>query len=250
MRSFTLEVWGELACFTRPEFKVERFSYPLITPSAARGIFDAIYLDFDPQSKRPLMYWQLERIEVLRPVRYLALMRNEVKEKASLRGIQAWMRDPASFEPLYADATKDDTGQDTKGRTQRQTMALKDVRYRLSAHAVLYREDYALRQKIEQSFERRAKAGQCLYQPYLGCREFTGYFRLVEPGEEAQPVPYSEKIGWMLYDVFDLSRPQGPLRTDKGEKPQISLFEAEVVEGVLEVPPYVSPRVKKGDVGC
>ncbi|GEM83388.1 type I-C CRISPR-associated protein Cas5c [Meiothermus hypogaeus] len=246
MRSFMLEVWGELACFTRPEFKVERFSYPLITPSAARGIFDAIYLDFDPQSKKSLMYWQVERIEVLRPVRYISLMRNEVKEKASLRNIQAWMKDPASLEPLYADATRDETGQDTRGRTQRQTMALKDVRYRLSAHAVLYREDPALRQKIEHSFERRARAGQCIYQPYLGCREFTGYFRLAESGEEARPVDYNEKIGWMLYDVYNLSRPGSPLRTDKGEKPRISLFEAEVVKGVLLVPPYDSEQVKKG----
>jgi CRISPR-associated protein Cas5d len=241
MRSFVLEVWGELACFTRPEFKVERFSYPIITPSAARGIFDAIYLDFDPHNKKPLMYWQLSRIELLKPVRYISLMRNEVKEKASVRSIQGWMRDPASFEPLLADATRDDTGQDTKGRTQRQTMALKDVHYRLTAHAVLYQEDHALRQKIEHSFQRRARAGQCIYQPYLGCREFTGYFRLVED-EAAKPVPYNEKIGWMLYDVFDLARP------DKGQKPRISLFEAEVVQGVLEVPPYQSPLVRKGGV--
>ncbi|RIH86861.1 type I-C CRISPR-associated protein Cas5c [Calidithermus roseus] len=246
MRRFSLEVWGELACFTRPEFKVERFSYPVITPSAARGIFDAIYLDFSPEGQRPLMYWQIERIEVLKPVRYIALMRNEVKEKASVRSIQSWMKDPTSFEPIFADATKEDTGQDTKGRTQRQTVALKDVHYRLTAHAVLYQEDHALRQKIEHSFERRARAGQCVYQPYLGCREFAGYFRLVEPGEEAQPVPYSEKIGWMLYDVFDLARPRGPLRTDKGEKPSVSVFEAEVKDGVLEVPPYGSEKVRKG----
>lgn len=175
-------------------------------------------------------------------------MRNEVKEKASLRSIQDWMKDPRRFTPLYADASGEESG-GSKGRTQRQTMALKDVRYRLSAHAVLYREDPALRQKIEQSFQRRARAGQCVYQPYLGCREFTGYFRLVEPHEPcSQPIPYSEKIGWMLYDVFDLSRPGRPLRTDKGEKPRISLFEAEVVAGVLEVPPYESEQVKKGGV--
>lgn len=246
MRSFSLEVWGELACFTRPEFKVERFSYPIITPSAARGIFDAIYLDFDPHSKKPLMYWQVERIELLSPVRYIALMRNEVKEKVSLKHIQNWIKDPGSFEPLYADATKDDSGQDTKGRTQRQTMALKNVRYRITAHAVLYREDPALRQKIEHSFERRARAGQCIYQPYLGCREFSGYFRLAEPTEAAQTVPHNEKIGWMLYDVFDLAKPGLPLRSDKGEKPYISVFEAEVKEGVLEVPPYGSEKVRKG----
>lgn len=247
MRSFTLEVWGDMACFTRPEFKVERFSYPIITPSAARGIFDAIYLEFDPTTKTPRMYWQVERIEVMSPVRYIALMRNEVKEKASLRKVQEWMKDPSTFEPLYADATREETGQDTKGRTQRQTMALKDVRYRLTAHAVLYEEDYALRRKVEESFLRRARAGQCIYQPYLGCREFAAYFRLVEPGEVSVPVPYSERIGWMLYDVFDLSRPGRPLRPDRGERPRISLFEAEVVDGVLEVPPYGSDRVRKGE---
>ena len=127
-------------------------------------------------------------------------------------------------------------------------MPLRNVRYRLTAHAVLYHEDHALRQKIENSFERRARAGQCIYQPYLGCREFTGYFRLVEPGEAAEPVPHSEQIGWMLYDVFDLSRPGRPLRTDQGEKPQISLFQAELVNGVLEVPPYESEQVRKGGI--
>ncbi len=251
MRRFTLEVWGELACFTRPEFKVERFSYPLITPSAARGIFDAIYLEFT--GDKPAMYWQLERIELLEPVRYIALMRNEVKEKISVGAVQGWMRDPSSLEPLYADATREDTGKGTKGtkgRTQRQTMALKKVRYRLTAYAVLYREDAALRQKIEHSFERRARAGQCFYQPYLGCREFSAFFRLVEEGEATQPYPHSEKIGWMLYDVFDLSRPNAPLNPDHGDKPAISLFEAVVENGVLEVPPYHSPAVRKAKGGA
>ena len=248
MRRFTLEVWGELACFTRPEFKVERFSYPVITPSAARGIFDAIYLEFDQDT--PAMYWQLERIEVLEPVRYIALMRNEVKEKASVRKIQGWMDDPSGFEPLVADATREEAGQDTKGRTQRQTMALKQVRYRLTAYAKLYQEDPARRQKIEHSFLRRARAGQCFYQPYLGCREFGAYFRLVEEGEAVQPHPYSERIGWMLYDVFDLSRPGRPLRPENKEKPSISLFEAVVENGVLEVPPYPSPAVRKTGGGA
>ncbi len=238
MRRFTLEVWGELACFTRPEFKVERFSYPLITPSAARGIFDAIYLEFT--GDKPAMYWQLERIELLEPVRYIALMRNEVKEKASVKNIQGWMKDPRRFEPIWADAAGDDSSGGAKGRTQRQTMALKKVRYRLTAHAVLYREDAALRQKIEHSFERRARAGQCFYQPYLGCREFSAFFRLVEEGEATQPYPHSEKIGWMLYDVFDLSRPGSCT-----DRPRISLFQAEINNGVLQVPPYSSDQVRK-----
>ena len=84
MRTFTLEVWGDFACFTRPEFKVERFSYPVITPSAARAMFDAIYIDFTKDSpKRPVMRWQISRIEIINPVQYIALMRNEVKEKIS-----------------------------------------------------------------------------------------------------------------------------------------------------------------------
>jgi CRISPR-associated protein Cas5d len=242
-----LEVWGEYACFTRPEFKVERFSYPVMTPSAARAIFDAIYLEFGKTTpKQPAMYWQVERIEILKPVRYIALMRNEVKEKASVRSIQTWMKDPGTFEPIYADATREDTGQDTRGRTQRQTMALKGVGYRIHAHAVLYAENHELRQKIERSFERRASNGQCVYQPYLGCREFTGYFKLLGDSS-ATPEPHSvnERIGWMVYDVFDLSRPGS--NTDA---PHISLFEAEISNGVLNIPPYPSAEVRKPQGGA
>lgn len=237
MPVFTLEVWGDLACFTRPEFKVERFSYPVITPSAARAIFDAIYLDFEKGTPvRPTFRWEVRRITLLTPPRYIALMRNEIKEKISERAVQGWMRNPSTAEPLFADATEE-----AKGRTQRQTMALKDVRYRIEADAVLFREDYALRQKVEGSFARRARAGQCFYQPYLGCREFAAYFRLVEPADAApSPAPVSESIGWMLYDVFDLSRP-GTNR----DAPWISLFAAEIREGVLDVPPYLDSRVVK-----
>ncbi|MBS3932836.1 MAG: type I-C CRISPR-associated protein Cas5 [Truepera sp.] len=245
MQRFVLEVWGEYACFTRPEFKVERFSYPVMTPSAARAIFDAIYLEFGPNNK-PAMYWQIERIEILKPVRYIALMRNEVKEKISVANVNKWMRDPSKLEPIYADATREDTGQDTKGRTQRQTMALKEVGYRIHAHSVLYTENYELRQKIERSFERRASNGQCFYQPYLGCREFTGYFKLLGDSS-ATPEPHSvnERIGWMLYDVFDLSRPGS-----NADAPQISLFEAEISNGVLNIPPYPSAEVRKPQGGA
>lgn len=242
MRTFMLEVWGDYACFTRPEFKVERFSYPVMTPSAARAIFDAIYLEFTQAApKRPAMYWQVQRIELLRPVRYIALMRNEVKEKISESNVKKWMKDPSKLEPIFADATKDDTGQDTKGRTQRQTMALKGVHYRIHAQAVLYKEDFELRQKIERSFERRAGNGQCFYQPYLGCREFTAYFKLVEGNTNLQePEPLNEHIGWMLYDVFDLSRPGS-----NSDKPSISLFQADISNGVLQVPPYTSAQVRR-----
>ncbi len=122
-----LEAWGEFACFSRPELKVERFSYPVITPSAARGIFDAIY------AKPAEFRWQILEIEVLRPVSYIALRRNEVKEKANVNAIFDWMTAKQEPEPIWADGDRDLLGTDEKGRTQRQTMALKDVRYRLHA---------------------------------------------------------------------------------------------------------------------
>ena len=125
-----LEVWGELACFTRPEMKVERSSYPIITPSAARGIFDAIYF-----KSHYGFYWQIERVEMLNSPHYIALRRNEVKDKTpSHITIGQWMTGKKSVEPLWADANRNELGTDQKGRTQRQTMALKDVRYRIYAH--------------------------------------------------------------------------------------------------------------------
>lgn len=242
-RTFMLEVWGEYACFTRPELKVERFSYPVITPSAARNIFDAIYLEFDKDTKKPAHRWEIRRIEILEPVRYVALMRNEVKEKISVSNVKKWMRNPADLAPIYADATKDEAGTDTKGRTQRQTMALKSPHYRIQAQAVLFNEDHELRQKIERSFERRARRGQCIYQPYLGCREFTAAFELVNEAVKIA-VQHDEEVGWMLYDVFDLSRPGG--NTDA---PHISLFEATIRGGVLDIPQYNSSAVRKPGVG-
>ena len=166
----TLEVWGDFACFTRPEMKVERFSYPVITPSAARGIFDAIYWDGkrDRIGKRevirPYFYWQILRIEVLELPRFIALRRNEVKGIApGATTLNRWMSSSESPEPLWADG--DD---ETTGRTQRQTMALKNVRYRLTAR-VTPRESHKNEMgKLNASFERRAKHGKCFQQPYFG----------------------------------------------------------------------------------
>lgn len=241
-QSFTLEVWGDYGCFTRPELKVERFSYPCMTQSAARNVFDAIYLEFDKDTKKPAHRWQITKIEILEPIRYVALMRNEVKEKISAASVKKWMKNPAELTPIYADGTKDELGTDTKGRTQRQTMALKKPRYRIHGHAVLYCEDYDLRQKIERSFKRRAEKGQCFYQPYLGCREFTAAFELVT--DIISPtIDHTEDIGWMLYDVFDLSR-----AGTNSDRPRISLFEASIQGGVLNIPQYDSPLVFKPEV--
>lgn len=234
-----LEVWGEFACFTRPELKVERFSYPVITPSAARGIFDAIHF------KRTEFRWQIRRVEILKPPAYIALRRNEVKDKAPVSAIQKWMVGKAEPEPLFADGDRDSLGTDMKGRTQRQTMALKDVRYRLHAEIRPWPEHRQNLTGFSEQFLRRAARGQCFHQPYLGCREFPAFFRLVE---EDAPLPapcaYSQRLGLMLYDVFDLSR-----EGDAYAAPAISLFRAEIKNGVLEVPPYEDAEVLKVNGG-
>ena len=229
-KSHCLEVWGEFACFTRPEMKVERYSYPIITPSAARGIFDAIY--WKPDGR---FYWQVERVELLSEPKYIALRRNEVKDKISTQKISQWMRGEGEIEPLWADGSDSDT----KGRTQRQTMALKEVRYRLHAYPVLREGGHPA--GIEAQFCRRAERGKCHCQPCLGCREFPAYFRLVTADEPVVcPVAVDRALGWMLYDVFDLSRTNGP-----DAPPRISLFNAEIKRGVMEVPAYDSPAVHK-----
>jgi CRISPR-associated protein Cas5d len=235
-KTHCLEVWGSLACFTRPELKVERFSYPIITPSAVRGIFDAIYW-----KKSYDFFWQVEKIEVLASPRYIALRRNEVKDKApSEKVILAWKQGKRDIEPIWADGDRESLGTDQKGRTQRQTMALKEVRYRLLAHISCRKGDGELKSMDEQ-FMRRASHGKCFYQPFLGCREFPAYFSYVEDlGGHPGPVPWTNDLGWMLYDVFDLG-----LENDPFARPKISMFRAKVVNGVLDVPEYHDPRVRK-----
>lgn len=183
--TYTLEVWGDLACFTRPEMKVERFSYPIITPSAARGIFDAIYWDGIREKcgkesiMRPYFHWQVKRIEMLEMPRYIALRRNEVKDKVpGMQTLNKWINDIESPEPLWADGGKDELGTDQKGRTQRQTMALKNVRYRITAQIIPkqgFAQDFG---KFNSQFERRAKHGKCFQQPYFGCREFPAFLSI------------------------------------------------------------------------
>ena len=249
-KKHTLEVWGELACFTRPEMKVERFSYPVITPSAARGIFDAIYwegvYDKKKHTMQPYFHWQIERIEIFSLPRYIALRRNEVKDTAPPAGtIKSWMKGNTLPQPIRADGGREELGTDTKGRTQRQTMALKNVRYRLTARIVPKPRfaDGARINKFNTIFKRRARQGKCFQQPYFGCREFPAFFEYVEPeAENKPPLPFDQHIGWMLYDVFDLGRETTNM---KKAEPFISLFDARVVGGVMEVPPFDSDAVRK-----
>lgn len=234
-----LEVWGDFACISRPELKVERWSYPCPTPSAARGVFDAIYCH--PKEFR----WQVTKIELLSLPQYIALRRNEVKEKVNVNAVKQWLAGKADVQPIRADADKALTGSDEKGRTQRQTMALRDVRYRLHAHVVPWPGFEGRRKAFDQQFIRRASRGKCWMQPYLGCREFVAFFRLVtDLASEPPAAAHDQDVGLMLYDVFDLSRPN-----DCYAKPFISLFEARIRAGVLEVPPFDSDDVLKPDGG-
>jgi CRISPR-associated protein Cas5d len=224
-----LRVWGDLACFTRPEMKVERFSYPVITPSAARGIYDAIYC-------KPVEFrWQITGIELLSPVSWIALRRNEVKSVVSDSMVSKWMSGKSNPEPLVADANDE--------RTQRQTMALRDVNYLLHARIVPWSGHENRLAALEEQFQRRASRGKCFYQPSFGCREFPAYFEQVEPGSYS-PYAVDIDIGPMLYDVFDLSKP------GTAESPQrISLFFARVEAGRMQVPEWNDPAVLKPPFG-
>ena len=241
-----LEVWGELACFTRPELKVERFSYPVITPAAARGIFEAVYAKPHRDPSQAEFRWEITLVEILNPPKFIALRRNEVKEKISTHNVIEWMQGKSEVQPILADADAEITGTDTKGHTQRQTMALKDVRYRLHARARPWPGHEEKQAAIDDQFRRRASQGKCFYQPYFGCREFPAYFELVEPGT---PLPDNAwrgdmDIGLMLYDVFDLSAP-GTCESS----PAVSLFHARVESGRMIVPPFDSNEVLKTKEG-
>lgn len=234
-----IDVWGPLACFTRPEMKVERFSYPVMTPSAARGVMDAIYCKANKDTSEAEFRWQIKKIEVLNPIQYIALRRNEVKDVININDVDKWMSGKKEPEPLIADGDKESMGTDTKGRTQRQTMALKNVYYRIFAEVRVWPGKEHLLKGIEKQFERRVKHGKCFYQPYLGCREFVGYFS--EPNETKVPIhPPDQDLGLILYDVFDLSTPNS-----NDVSPGISLFHAALKDGMLEVPDYKSAKVLK-----
>lgn len=239
-RPQTIEVWGQFACFSRPELKVERFSYPIMTPSAARGILDAIFCKPNKDPTKAQFRWQINKIEMLAPVAYIALRRNEVKEKVNTAAIQKCIKNGQTPTPIFADGV----GSDTKGRTQRQTMALKNVRYRITAEVRPFLGHEDKQKSLEAQFHRRASQGKCFHQPCFGCREFPAYFELKEQSDDqTKPVDYSQDLGFMLYDVFDLRRPGLPLM--KGDHPFITLFKARINDGVLNVPDFDSDEVLK-----
>ena len=236
-KGFCLEVTGDYACFTRPEMKVERVSYDVITPSAARAIFDAILW-------KPAIRWRITKIEVLNPIRWTNIRRNEVASVASPRSKGFFIED---------------------ARQQRAGLILRDVRYRLYGEfdfippdkrgktqnpvpewlvdseetAEIQKSDIRpdeTEAKYAAMFERRARKGQHFNHPYLGCREFAANVRLVNPAEEtASPIPKDDNLGWMLYDL-DFSDPANI-------KPMF--YRPEMKKGVISVPHPESEEVRK-----
>ena len=237
MKGFCLEVSGPYACFTRPEMKVERVSYDIITPSAARAIFEAILW-------KPAIRWRVTKIEVLSPIRWISVRRNEVGKIASPRSEGIFIEDE---------------------RQQRAGLFLRDVKYRLHGEfdfippdrrpeilnpvpewMVDAKENEALLQpdnhpneaqaKYAAMFDRRATKGQCFNQPYLGCREFSCEFRLLKNGNgAAPPINETRDLGWMLYDL-DFSDPADP-------KPMF--YRPQMTRGTIDVPHPDSDEVRK-----
>ncbi|MFZ5532104.1 MAG: type I-C CRISPR-associated protein Cas5c [Pseudomonadota bacterium] len=215
-----LEVRGEFACFTRPEMKVERVSYDLITPSAARAVFEAILW-------KPAIRWRVRRIEVLAPIRWINLRRNEVESVVSTRNVETAMRAGSGDLALYIEDQ----------RQQRAGLFLRDVAYRLHAELALQPNAPSgeTLTKYREMFERRAAKGQCVNQPYLGCREFAAAFRLVtDLSAEPPPITETRDLGFMLHDL-DFSNPADP---------EPRFFRAQMRGGVVAVPDLNDAEVR------
>lgn len=234
MKDWCLEVWGDYACFTRPEMKVERVSYDVMTPSSARAIFEAILW-------KPAMKWHITRIEVMNPIKWISVRRNEVSAIASERSSGIFIED---------------------ARQQRAGLFLRDVKYRIYGYfefippekrtikknppPAIWADEYETAEygeaektqnrkdetpaKYAAMFERRAKKGQCFNQPYLGCREFTCHFKLIENDDGIKPVDISPDLGFMLYDMkFDDADENGIFSGNATPE----FFRAELKHGVL-----------------
>lgn len=246
-KPFCLEVQGDFACFTRPEMKVERVSYDVITPSASRAIFEAIFW-------KPAIRWQVTKIEILNPIKWISIRRNEVGAVMSERTDGLFIEDV---------------------RQQRAGLFLRDVKYRI--HSVLEyipiekrknrkyisvpqhlwdpEEKIELLEEIKAweskadvirsdetpgkylaMFERRARKGQCFNQPYLGCREFSCAFKLIDDfTQESVPIQETRDLGYMLYDM-DFSDLNDPKPT---------FFRAKLEQGIVNVPEWESEEVRK-----
>jgi len=219
-----LHLVGERACFTRPEMKVERVSYDVITPSAARGILEAIHW-------KPAIRWVIDRIHVLKPIRFESIRRNEVGGKLSYSSVSGAMNAGKISDRLFTLIDED--------RQQRAATILRDVSYVIEAHFELTGRAGAddNEGKHLDIFNRRARKGQCFHMPCLGVREFPATFMLVESDAALPPstLPENERnrdLGWMLHDI-DFAQGMTPL-----------FFRARMEDGIVAVPPLSSKEVK------
>lgn len=236
-----VKVWGEFALFSRPELSVERISYPLMTPSAARGVLDAILF-------KPQMAWHVRRITVLRPrfpdgfpdgesrqpYRLVGIRRNEIQGTIAPRTVEGWMKDPSTIEPYLVDSAGRE-GAQGQNRTQRNSLVLQHVAYRIDASPKLTARANQSRTRPEDEedhgpdtvakyvamFQRRVGKGQCFHRPYLGIREFAAQFAPPDGAEE--PLAWTNSLGFMVYDLRH--EPDGTRRP--------GFFDAKVVNGVL-----------------
>lgn len=215
----SLEVWGDYACFTRPEMKTERVSYDVMTPSAARGLLESIYW-------HPGLRWVIDRIRVCAPIRFANLRRNEVKSTASARSARTAMERGKG--DLYIAASQD--------IQQRAALLLRDVRYVIDAHFELTDQAAASDNagKFQDITKRRIRRGQFYSQPYLGCREFPAQFKACEvPPPCPKELNGVRDLGYMLWDL------------DYSDLENITplFFRATLRDGVLEVPARDSGEV-------
>lgn len=214
-----LHCWGEWACFTRPEMKAERVSYDAMTPSAARGVVEAIYW-------KPEIRWRIDRITVLKPIRFVSVRRNEVRDKIATAAVTKAMKDGRGDLAFYVD--------EGDNRQQRATLMLRDVGYVIEAHFDLLGGADNIAKRLDQ-FNRRARKGSCFTRPYLGCREFVADFALLE-AEGAMPatdpsLAGERDLGWMLHDI------------DFASEKQARFFRAVMQDGAIDVPAFAGAGV-------
>lgn len=199
-----VKVWGELACFTRLEMKVERVSYTIMTPSAARGILEAIFW-------KPEFQWKIREIWVLNPIKHFSILRNEINSIQSPRSASGWAESGGGY---YAD----------EDRAQRHTLALRDVAYIIKADVDPKESGEAPYAKYRDQFRRRVQKGRCMHHPYFGCREFAADF--CEPDGSEKAIDLTDDLGLMLFDL--------DYNPDGTGKPKF--FHAELENGILHIP--------------
>jgi len=221
-----LKVWGEYACFTRPEMKAERVSYDVITPSAARGVLEAIHW-------KPAIRWVIDKIHVLNKISFDNIRRNEISSKILESNVRKAME--GKDVGLYQSITEE--------RQQRAAMVLKNVAYIIEAHFEMTAKagDSDNPEKHYNIFLRRARDGQCFHRPYLGCREFPAYFELIEDDDKMQKseLKGTADLGWMLYDMEFKDEKAVGIYGEITPK----FFRAEMKDGVIAVARQVKDEV-------